>query len=93
MGGIFLMAKATHEIHNSLEGIEDQESQPVTPSFGMVLVQITLLDVVFSLDSVITAIGLVDLCVCDGHSDHRRRAGHAGCCQRHRGLCGPASHD
>lgn len=59
-GGMFLMAKATHEIHNSLEGIEEQAAPVSAASLGMVLVQIGLLDIVFSLDSVITAVGLVD---------------------------------
>jgi predicted tellurium resistance membrane protein TerC len=59
-GGLFLLAKATHEIHNSLEGIEGSESTTVAARLGMVLIQITLLDVVFSLDSVITAVGLVE---------------------------------
>jgi predicted tellurium resistance membrane protein TerC len=59
-GGLFLMAKATHEIHNSLEGVEEQEMTAAAASLGMVLVQISLLDIVFSLDSVITAVGLVE---------------------------------
>ena len=59
-GGLFLMAKATHEIHNSLEGIEGGETPAAAASLGMVLVQIALLDIVFSLDSVITAVGLVE---------------------------------
>ncbi len=59
-GGLFLMAKATHEIHNSLEGVEEREPAVVITSLGMVLFQIALLDIVFSLDSVITAVGLVD---------------------------------
>jgi predicted tellurium resistance membrane protein TerC len=61
-GGLFLLAKATHEIHNSLEGEEDEASGMAVAkaSFGMSLVQIALLDVVFSLDSVITAVGLAD---------------------------------
>ena len=59
-GGLFLLAKATHEIHNSLEGIEDPDDTAATTGLGMVLVQIALLDLVFSLDSVITAVGLVD---------------------------------
>ncbi len=56
------MAKATHEIHNSLEGIEEEKntSEVVATSLGMVLFQIAILDIVFSLDSVITAVGLVD---------------------------------
>ncbi len=59
-GGLFLLGKATHEIHNSLEGEDGAEAEVVTASFGMVLVQIAILDIVFSLDSVITAVGLVD---------------------------------
>ena len=59
-GGLFLLAKATHEIHNSLEGEEGTGTEVVAASFGMVLVQIAVLDIVFSLDSVITAVGLVD---------------------------------
>jgi predicted tellurium resistance membrane protein TerC len=61
-GGLFLLAKATHEIHNSLEGEEDEASgiAVAKASFGISLVQIALLDVVFSLDSVITAVGLAD---------------------------------
>jgi predicted tellurium resistance membrane protein TerC len=59
-GGLFLLAKATHEIHNSLEGIEESDHTVVAASMGMVLLQIALLDIVFSLDSVITAVGLVD---------------------------------
>lgn len=59
-GGLFLLAKATHEIHNSLEGREEYDSTAVATSLGMVLIQIALLDIVFSLDSVITAVGLVE---------------------------------
>jgi predicted tellurium resistance membrane protein TerC len=59
-GGLFLLAKATHEIHNSLEGVEDQGYAVVAPNLIMVLVQIAILDIVFSLDSVITAVGLAD---------------------------------
>ena len=59
-GGLFLLAKATIEIHQSLEGIEQSDPAMVPAGLGMVLVQIALLDIVFSLDSVITAIGLVD---------------------------------
>ncbi len=59
-GGLFLLAKATHKIHNSLEGVEESGSTVVAASLGMVLIQIAVLDIVFSLDSVITAIGLVD---------------------------------
>jgi predicted tellurium resistance membrane protein TerC len=59
-GGLFLLAKATHEIHESLEGIGEQKTSVAPTSFGMMMFQITLLDIVFSLDSVITAVGLVD---------------------------------
>jgi len=59
-GGLFLLAKATHEIHQKLEGEEGHSSKRVPPSFASVIVQILLLDVVFSLDSVITAVGMVD---------------------------------
>ena len=58
-GGLFLLAKATHEIHNSLEGVAENGRPVVVASFGAVLVQIAVLDIVFSLDSVITAVGLV----------------------------------
>jgi predicted tellurium resistance membrane protein TerC len=60
LGGLFLLAKSTHEIHQKLEGEEGQASRRVAPSFTSVIVQIMLLDVVFSLDSVITAVGMVD---------------------------------
>lgn len=59
-GGLFLLAKATHEIHNSLEGVEEGSRSTATATLGMVLVQIAILDIVFSLDSVITAVGLAD---------------------------------
>ena len=59
-GGAFLLAKATLEIHNSLEGEEEGPKAVQAASFGAVLVQIALIDIVFSLDSVITAVGLVD---------------------------------
>ncbi len=60
IGGLFLLAKSTHEIHGSLEGEEGHKSAKIYPSFVGVLIQITLLDMVFSLDSVITAVGMVD---------------------------------
>ena len=60
IGGLFLIGKSTHEIHGSLEGEEGHEVKKVYASFVSVIVQITLLDIVFSLDSVITAIGMVD---------------------------------
>jgi predicted tellurium resistance membrane protein TerC len=58
-GGLFLIAKSTHEIHQKLEGAEREVSQRAAPSFTSVIVQILLLDIVFSLDSVITAVGMV----------------------------------
>ena len=57
-GGLFLLAKATHEIHNSLEGIEEEKPKLKTVKMAPVLFQIAILDIVFSLDSVITAVGL-----------------------------------
>jgi len=60
IGGLFLLAKSTHEIHDKLEGEEGSSSKKVAPSFGSVIIQILLLDIVFSLDSVITAVGMVD---------------------------------
>jgi predicted tellurium resistance membrane protein TerC len=60
LGGLFLLAKSTHEIHGSLEGPEGGPMVRVAPSFAGVLIQIMLLDLVFSLDSVITAVGMVD---------------------------------
>jgi predicted tellurium resistance membrane protein TerC len=59
-GGLFLMAKSTHEIHNKLEGAEGHGKAKAAASFSAVIVQIMLLDIVFSLDSVITAVGMVD---------------------------------
>ena len=59
-GGLFLLWKSTHEIHQKLEGVEGQASAKVTAAFWSVVIQIMLLDIVFSLDSVITAIGMVD---------------------------------
>jgi predicted tellurium resistance membrane protein TerC len=60
IGGLFLIGKSTHEIHGSLEGEEGTASKRVYSSFASVIVQITLLDIVFSLDSVITAVGMVN---------------------------------
>ena len=60
LGGLFLLFKSTHEIHNSLEGVEESADVPVVAGLGSVLVQIAILDIVFSLDSVITAVGLVE---------------------------------
>jgi len=58
-GGLFLIAKATHEIHGSLEGTPEEARSVTSNGLMMVLVQIAILDIVFSLDSVITAVGLV----------------------------------
>ena len=59
-GGLFLLAKSTLEIHDKLEGKEGRASERVPSSYGGVLIQIVLLDIVFSLDSVITAIGMAN---------------------------------
>jgi len=59
LGGLFLLGKSTHEIHGNLEGGADHASPRAAPSFTGVLIQIMLLDIVFSLDSVITAVGMV----------------------------------
>lgn len=59
-GGLFLVAKSTYEIHDKLEGEHGEKSRKVPPKFSAVIVQILLLDIVFSLDSVITAVGMVD---------------------------------
>jgi predicted tellurium resistance membrane protein TerC len=58
VGGLFLLAKSTHEIHHKLEGLEDEGPAKATATMKSVLVQIVLLDLVFSLDSVITAVGM-----------------------------------
>jgi predicted tellurium resistance membrane protein TerC len=59
-GGLFLLGKATLEIHDRLEGEDDHSSARAAPSFGAVIVQIMALDIVFSIDSVITAVGMAD---------------------------------
>jgi predicted tellurium resistance membrane protein TerC len=59
-GGLFLLAKSTFEIHEKLEGHEGHASARVAPSFAAVIAQIFVLDLVFSLDSVITAVGTAD---------------------------------
>jgi len=59
-GGLFLLAKATIEIHQRLEGEEGRSSARVGPSFAAVITQIAMLDIVFSLDSVITAVGMAN---------------------------------
>jgi predicted tellurium resistance membrane protein TerC len=58
VGGLFLLAKSTHEIHDSLEGEDGLKTASVKASFASVLLQVMLLDAVFSLDSVITAVGM-----------------------------------
>ncbi len=60
VGGLFLLAKSTHEIHNCLEGEIQSSDGKITKSFISILVQIAVLDMVFSLDSVITAVGLAE---------------------------------
>ncbi|MEK7707739.1 MAG: TerC family protein [Verrucomicrobiota bacterium] len=58
LGGLFLLWKSTHEIHDKLEGEDGEVTSRVAPKFAAVIVQILLLDIVFSLDSVITAVGM-----------------------------------
>ena len=57
-GGLFLLVKSTSEIHESLEGATETRTHRAAASFGGILVQIAIIDIVFSLDSVITAVGL-----------------------------------
>ena len=60
VGGLFLLGKSTYEIHDKLEGEEGHASKKVPTSFASVILQIMLLDLVFSLDSVITAVGMAE---------------------------------
>lgn len=60
LGGLFLIWKSTGEIHHSLEGHEETASNAVKTTFSAVILQIMLVDLVFSLDSIITAVGMVD---------------------------------
>ena len=60
LGGLFLLGKSTYEIHENLEGEEGHSSARVKATFASVLIQIIVIDMVFSLDSVITAVGMVD---------------------------------
>jgi predicted tellurium resistance membrane protein TerC/nicotinamide riboside kinase len=60
VGGLFLVAKSTHEIHDKLEGAQGENSTRAFGSYGAVLAQIVALDLIFSLDSVITAVGMVN---------------------------------
>ncbi|HEY8369813.1 MAG TPA: TerC family protein [Thermodesulfobacteriota bacterium] len=59
-GGLFLIGKSTYEMHEKLEGAGGRRAAAAAPSFAAVIVQIGLIDIVFSLDSVITAVGMVD---------------------------------
>ena len=60
VGGLFLIYKSTGEIHRSFEGEQEHAAKPVAATFGSVILQIMLVDIVFSLDSIITAVGMVD---------------------------------
>lgn len=60
LGGLFLLAKSTYEIHERLEGEEGEASTKAKASFVSIIIQIILLDIVFSLDSVITAVGMAN---------------------------------
>lgn len=60
LGGLFLIAKSTHEIHQKFEALEETHLDTKPVSFSFVIFQILLLDIVFSLDSVITAVGMVN---------------------------------
>jgi predicted tellurium resistance membrane protein TerC len=60
IGGMFLVWKSTREIHEKVEGGDERPEQEAASSFASVIVQIMLLDIVFSLDSVITAVGMAD---------------------------------
>ena len=59
-GGLFLIYKSTKEVHAKLEGEDDEQTEPKTSPFWNVIIQIVLLDIIFSLDSVVTAIGMAD---------------------------------
>lgn len=60
LGGLFLLWKSVAEIHETMEGSHDSSGRPVTHKFSVVILQIMLIDIVFSLDSIITAIGMVE---------------------------------
>ena len=60
VGGLFLIYKSTAEIHEKLEGGEHEEKDPKANTFSSIIIQILLLDIIFSLDSVITAVGMAD---------------------------------
>ena len=59
-GGLFLLWKSTKEIHHLMEGGGDGSKSPVAASFGAIILQIIVIDIVFSMDSIITAVGMVD---------------------------------
>ena len=59
-GGLFLMAKATHEIHNEVDADDGDAATAARASFGLIVVQLAVIDLVFSLDSIITAVGLAE---------------------------------
>ena len=61
IGGLFLIGKSTYEIHEKLEAVEHSNTSKVISSFTAVIIQIVLVDIVFSLDSVITAVGIADV--------------------------------
>ncbi|MEM9134324.1 MAG: TerC family protein [Actinomycetota bacterium] len=61
VGGLFLIYKATKEIHHKLEGEDEHQEAKVVPTFSAVIIQVMLLDLVFSIDSVITAVGMTDV--------------------------------
>jgi predicted tellurium resistance membrane protein TerC len=58
-GGLFLIYKSVHEIHEKLEGEDGEKTKKITPAFGQVIFSILMMDIIFSLDSVITAVGMV----------------------------------
>ena len=59
-GGLFLIYKSVHEIHEKLEGEDGEKTKKITPAFGQVIFSILMMDIIFSLDSVITAVGMAD---------------------------------
>jgi hypothetical protein len=99
-GGLFLLFKATMELHERLEGVEHSEGngQKAYAAFATVVVQILVLDAVFSIDSVVTAIGMAEHLEhhdagrgdCHEHDDHGQQAAHPfRQCSPHRGDAVP----
>jgi predicted tellurium resistance membrane protein TerC len=86
IGGLFLIAKSTSEIHHKLEGAAGSGSMRAAPSFAAVIIQILLLDIVFSLDSVITAVGMVDNISIMIAASIKLGCLHP-CCEHHRRRC------